>query len=264
MERDEKREAPELKPPRMLNLDTPLLSTKRLGVSVSRSTPCINSQGTSDRIPFSWEQAPGRPKNLQRCVDVPADSSLEHPPKWRHPWNDVDGNRDDGCDGDVEDGFFNEDDDHDGSFLDAMDMFSLSEAIDYIEKTSKAQKLDKLKLKSLESRNNESANFMIERFLPDATALTQSSSTLSSHLNKNSYLFKYPEKSVSVSQSRSESLSQVSRRGCGLETIFRWHIKNHICGVKRAATSVQIQCHIKRERHSSSVKRTIARPSNKT
>src|SRR3989442_4358 len=89
---------------RRLDFNLPLLSTRRLG-----GYPVTNSrialQGTSNGVPFCWEQA--------------------------------------------------EDD----------------------------RGLDRLNLESVESRGSESPNFMIERFLPDATALASSSALYASSKN---------------------------------------------------------------------------------
>lgn len=117
-----------------------------------------------------------------------------------------------------------------------MDVFSLSEAIDIVEKAEKAHKFsDELKLKQLkyeeeeeEERSNSgcnyklSSNFMMERFLPDATALA-ASSVLKLKLNHHGL-----------------SPQRVARRrqpfsppeGCGLDVLFPWRTKHQLCGVK--------------------------------
>lgn len=115
---------------------------------------------------------------------------------------------------------------------DVMDVFSLSEAIDMVEKAEIAHKFsDELKLKELklyedeeeeEERNNgnynRSSNFMIERFLPDATALA-ASSVLNHHAFSPQRVAKQPFSPP---------------KGCGLDVLFPWRIKHHhqLCGVK--------------------------------
>ncbi|XP_021683756.2 uncharacterized protein LOC110667269 [Hevea brasiliensis] len=73
----------------------------------------------------------------------------------------------DGCDVDVDDAEHKDD-----LFSDAVDVLSLTEAIDIVQKTESHHGLDKTNLESVESRGRKSSNFMIERFLPNALAVT--------------------------------------------------------------------------------------------
>ncbi|XP_038883247.1 uncharacterized protein LOC120074256 [Benincasa hispida] len=237
---------------RKLNFNAPLLTTRRPPANVgldrlSISTAArISSSTTSDRVPFCWEQVPGKPKEyVERChgsaheSDVTTPRPTLPPGWWRPPIQTRRNSRhlhcnDHGCEDNV-DGNNDNDDNSSGSgyvLSDAMDVLSLSEAIDIVEKAEKAHKFsNELKLKELklyeeeeeEERNNNSnynhsSNFMIERFLPDATALAASSV-----LNRHAF-----------------SPQRVSKRpfsppkGCGLDVLFPWRIKHHhqLCGVK--------------------------------
>ncbi|KAA0037732.1 hypothetical protein IC582_019988 [Cucumis melo] len=239
---------------RKLNFNAPLLTTRRPAanvdldrVSVSGSVR-ISLSTTSDRVPFCWEQAPGKPKEYaERChdsADHGGDATTPRPtlpPGWWRPPVQTrrnsrhlhcnDGHR---CDDnvDVDD---NNDENSSGSgyvLSDVMDVFSLSEAIDIVEKAEKARKFsDELNLKELklheeeeeeEERNNgnynRSSNFMIERFLPDATALAASSV-----LNRHAF-----------SPQRVAKRPFSPPKGCGLDVLFPWRIKHHhqLCGVK--------------------------------
>lgn len=83
---------------RKLNFNAPLLTTRRPAanvdldrVSVSGSVR-ISLSTTSDRVPFCWEQAPGKPKEYaERChdaVDHGGDSTTPRPtlpPGWWRP-----------------------------------------------------------------------------------------------------------------------------------------------------------------------------------
>ncbi|MCI57108.1 hypothetical protein A2U01_0078359, partial [Trifolium medium] len=56
----------DLRHPRKLNFNAPLLSTKRLSYSdLPVSSSLSNSLDTvqNTRVPFSWEQSPGKPKD---------------------------------------------------------------------------------------------------------------------------------------------------------------------------------------------------------
>lgn len=135
---------------------------------------------------------------------------------------------DHGCDDNVD----GDDDNSSGSgyvLSDGVDVLSLSEAIDIVEKAEIAHKFsDELKVKQLklyqqqeEERSNGSYNrsFMMERFLPDATALAAASSALNCH---------------AFSPQRVARRPLSPPKGCGLDVLFPWRIKYHhqLCGVK--------------------------------
>lgn len=246
--------------PRKLNFNAPLLSTRRIGGYTSEEV--VNSQGASDhRIPFSWEQAPGKPKDLERG-DI-HDGEDDYTPRPRlppcrwHPSIDATNNGyddqavindhlGDGCDGDADD----DDDNDDAAFSDAMDVFSLSEAIDIVTKAEKVDdELNGLKLKLAECRGNESPNFIIKRFLPDATALAESSAlNFSKSFNK-----KFPKP---CNYPEACGQSSASPKGCGLEILFPWRMKHKLCGIKspirQDSLNVQPQWRAKQKKHCSS------------
>lgn len=219
--------------PRMLNFNAPLLSTRRHVNPTSLELSCKNlhsvSRNTSDRIPFSWEQAPGKPKDLDTSSDNLHEQDTPRPklpPSWWHPPTDEptyddqtdDNYCDDGWDGDV-------DDRDDDVFSDAIDVFSLSEAIDIVERSQKkVDAIDCLKQKLAECRGgDETPNFIIQRFLPDATALAASSAL---------GLKYHPEASSDHQHGAVSTESYSSPKGCGLELFFPWRMKHKLCGVK--------------------------------
>ncbi|KAK7816618.1 hypothetical protein CFP56_043899 [Quercus suber] len=188
----ENEEAMNSKYPRKLNFNAPLLSIRRTGGYTDEEQSCTNSRGmlanaSDDRIPFSWEQAPGKPKDLDRA--------------------------------------------------------------------EKVQEFDSLKLKLAESRGSESPNFIIRRFLPDATALAASSAlAFSKSFNKR------PSRQCNCPEACELhpviGQSYDSPKGCGLEILFPWRMKHKICGVKspirQDSLKVQPQCREKPKKHSSS------------
>jgi hypothetical protein len=104
--------------PRKLNFNAPLLSTKRLSYSdLPVSSSLSNSVDTmqNTRVPFSWEQSPGKPKDLERGDSI-GDGDTPRPRLPPCLWRplkvaaepDVDigviaFDKDDGCDGDDDD-----------------------------------------------------------------------------------------------------------------------------------------------------------------
>ena len=289
----EKQEAMGSKYTRKLNFNAPLLSTRRIGGYTGEDQQsCTNSsQGvfgtkSDDRIPFSWELAPGKPKkDLERSTDIDEvyTPRPRPPPCLWHPAiesmnddyphddnNDAIDDVNDCCDVDIDFDFDVDVDvavavdvDDDAAFSDAMDdVFSLSEAIDIVTKAEKVHELDSLKLKLEESRGSESPNFIIRRFLPDATALAAASSGLafnSMSFNKRPSLPRQcncPETCEFHPVIR-QSSSYASPKGCGLETLFPWRMKRKLCGIKNpirheSLNVQQPQCRAKQKKHSSS------------
>ncbi|XVF55045.1 hypothetical protein PTKIN_Ptkin06aG0005200 [Pterospermum kingtungense] len=278
-------EAMEKKRPRKLNFNAPLLSTRRpAGGHVSDKLSRTNSLGgckdqSNNGIPFCWEQAPGKPKNLDTSynndIDEAAETPRPKPPpgRWRPvPKPATNGDHDhyhdhdEGCDGDVDDydnDDNNDDDDDDGVFSDAMEVLSLTQAMDIVEKKEKywhgscdglisksvePSDLDGLNLESFEhSDHYPSPNFIMERFLPDATALAASSSTSSTldmSKTKLPYLCNYSEQySPCVSQAviKRPSFSWPSPKSCGMEILLPWRMKHKLCGVKSPVKEIRSQ-----------------------
>ncbi|OMO84986.1 hypothetical protein CCACVL1_10499 [Corchorus capsularis] len=259
-------EVMEKKRPRKLNFNAPLLSTRRPALVVDHSfsdkVSCTNSQGgwkdSSNGIPFCWEQAPGKPKkNLERRNDVVDDAETPRPKPPPCRWRPVpDQNHDEGCDADVDD-FDDNDDDNDDVFSDAVEVLSLTEAIDIVEKAEKfhgyssdgfksKSDFDGVNLDSLEQSDHcPSPNFIIERFLPDATALA-AASALNMSKAKVPYLCNYSESPPCVSQAVIKRRLS-SPKGCGLEMLLPWRMKHKLCGVK---SPIKESCSIVQPRNS--------------
>ncbi|XP_027337248.1 uncharacterized protein LOC113850938 [Abrus precatorius] len=221
----------DLKRPRRLNLNAPLLSTRRLGNSLVADTSCSSNsvggiQNTSERVPFSWEKAPGKPKDIESRDDTHDGGTprLRLPPcHWFPPKK--------AAAADVDNGSSDEDDNKDDVFSDAMDVFSLSEALDIVQRkseTAHSDNNDGLRLKLQESNGYQSPTYMINRFLPDATALA-ASSTLHFPSNFEERVcdtWSYPECYPSGSARHSYASSP---KGCGLELLFPWRMKHKLC-----------------------------------
>lgn len=238
--------------PTALDLNAPILSTRR----PPQSSCCINKassrRGVSDGIPFSWEQAPGKPKKSINNVTASDSAKDADTPRPRPPPQmalRLKGYGDDDS-GDVS-SLNNEDD----VFSNAMDVFSLSEAIDILERAERPvhranDNIDQLKLKIAESCGKDaSPNFMINRFLPDASALAlaAASSALTNYhrhpsrsedetkdLNcckrQVSSSCRYKEQEVVSSRRSATTQASGAQRGCGMENIFLWRMKPRLCG----------------------------------
>lgn len=137
----------DFKRPRKLNFNAPLLSTKRLGYSGIAGPSCLsNSLDTAQdtRVPFSWEQAPGKPKDTGKSDRIHDGDTPQPrlPPCLWHPLKAaakpvVDNgvlafDQDVGCDGD------DDDDKKTNVFSDAVDVLSLSEAFNIIQQSETA------------------------------------------------------------------------------------------------------------------------------
>ncbi|KAK7349775.1 hypothetical protein VNO77_07429 [Canavalia gladiata] len=232
----------DFKRPRKLNLNAPLLSTRRLGNSLVADTSCSSNsaagavQNSSERVPFSWEKAPGKPKEMERIESTQDGGTprLRLPPCHRFPPKDAaeadEDNEDvtfqDQVDGSCDDG----DDNKDDFFSDAVDVFSLSEALDIVQKKSEnenSENNDGLRLKLAESNGYQSPTYMISRFLPDATALAASSAL--QFQEKTCDTCSYPECYLSGSARHSYASSP---KGCGLELLFPWRMKHKLCAME--------------------------------
>ncbi|GAV73591.1 DUF688 domain-containing protein [Cephalotus follicularis] len=247
--------------PTKLNLNAPLLSTRHHGGQIGEEMACTNSQGalqnTSERIPFCWELAPGKPKDSpsKHINNIETDTPRPKTPPGRwcptkvasfDDYGDDDivafSGIDDGFDGDVDD----DGDDNDDVFSKEIDVLSLTEAIDIVEKKEKHHGLECVKHSECPS-----PSFIIERFLPDAAALAASSTlNLSKDMNK-----KLPYSCVS----RQVARSYPSPKGCGLQVLFPRRLKHKLCGVKgpvcQGSSIVQPQCGPNQRKHGSSANR---------
>ncbi|MED6209376.1 hypothetical protein PIB30_054031, partial [Stylosanthes scabra] len=211
---------------RMLNFNAPLLSTRRAANSTVAGSSLGMLQSTS--VPFSWEQAPGKPKNQERSNsshfgdgDTPRlrlPPCLQHLPKAAADvLNSFD--QDDGCDGDNDE--------------------SSSNGV--------------LRLKLSESNDNadQCSSYMINRFLPDATALAASSSA---HFANNGFSKKGCDSRHSYASS--------SPKGCNsLQVLFPWRLKHKICSIKSPVMtcSTNVQNHqqsLRKKKHCPSLHKT--------
>lgn len=241
--------------PRALDLNAPILSTRRPPQSSCCISKASSRRGVSDGVPFAWEQAPGKPKKSIGDVAVgdstrDADAPRPHPPPRMvtklKGYGDGDG------DGGNISSLSNEED----VFSNAVDVFSLSEAIDILERAERPDhgpndNIDRLKLKIAESCGGDaSPNFMINRFLPDASALAlaAASSGLTNYHHHPSCSqdetkdFSCCKRRVSSScrykgegleSSRRSATTQATsgaQKGCGVENLFLWRMKPRFCG----------------------------------
>ncbi|KAM7263981.1 hypothetical protein ACFE04_001664 [Oxalis oulophora] len=230
--------------PRKLNFNAPLLSIRRPSDG-DRQNKDGKTAAYSDRVPFSWEQAPGKPKystgdTISEMGEVETPRPKPPPGHWR-PSNEtsfsdhVEEIRSLNCHGDFEN-------DHDDAFSDAMDVLSLTEAIDIVEKNGEEEKEEKnhhhrngLEGFHMETSKHKSPSpsFIIQRFLPDAAALAAAASS-TINLSRN-FSKKLNYKGCSLSERRGVSQRTIrtpSLKGCGLELLFPWRTKNRLCGVK--------------------------------
>lgn len=263
---EEEKEAVIGKCPGKLNFNAPLLSIRRPIGTNRLQIPNANSLRLSwdncERIPFSWEQTPGKPKDMTEASDTENIDNILPPKPPPGRWlpakealwecdNKVDSKREydeDGCqgDGDDEDRSAYEDCKDDDVSSNALDIFSLAQSVDTVETWDKLRRklmignLDKDDLKG-GGIGSHSPNFMIQRFLPDAKALAAASSALalSKDINEN----KYPKSNTStctgsitsVSRAinlRESKLSASNSKGCGLDIFFPWRLKPKPCGTK--------------------------------
>ncbi|CAJ1807504.1 unnamed protein product [Sphenostylis stenocarpa] len=249
---------------RNLSINAPLLSTKRFGFSGVADTYCSSSSLGSivpnTSVPFSWEQAPGKPKTMERSdgiydgdIDTPRlrpPPCLWHPPEEAAKAEVCNGvlafDQDDGCDGDNDD-----EDKKNDTFSDAMDVLSLSEALDIVQKaeTAHGKSNDGLRLKLAESNGCQSPTYMINRFLPDANALAASSDA---HISNDWKIYDTWSDEGYIKGSTGNSYVS-SPKGCGLKFLFSWLMKNKLCAIKSPVlpSSTNVQKH----RHSSKHKK---------
>lgn len=209
-----------------LHLHTPLLSTRRFAglprLNTKRSDSDIeHGCDTSRRIPFLWERVPGTPKfsdGQDHSTDEPPQPPKLPPGRLHHPCKE----------GDV--GHNNDDDDDNDAYLDAIDMVSFFESFG-TEDTGigGVSGLDS-KAVQLQSKGDHSPSFIMNRFLPAANALANSSKKSSKKVTKK----ESPKHPSSTSKLR---IGMVSHRpfsppkSCGL-VFFPWVLKQALCGSK--------------------------------
>lgn len=247
-----------------LNFNAPLLSTRRQHHNQISS----DTKESSNGIPFCWEQAPGKPKNLdRRSIDIEAETPRPKPPpgRWRRPpKQDHDHDHDQGCDADADVDVHIDYDNHD-VFSDDMEVLSLTEAIDIVEK--KEEMLLHYGYGSsseLDDDHHPSPNFIMERFLPDAAALAASSSSSTTLTNR----YNNSEQTTSPSPSPSPCVSQSppvikggssfswSPKRCGLEILLPWRMKmrHSLCGVKTPVKEIRSNINIMQPKTSCTTK----------
>ncbi|KAJ8446758.1 LOW QUALITY PROTEIN: hypothetical protein Cgig2_000769 [Carnegiea gigantea] len=235
------------KRPRMLNLNAPLLSTRRSTTTTLESKRTNSLHVSCERVPFSWEQSPGKPKDTVRGESLRyEDLPLPKPPpiRWREETysngcddiNIVD-NGDHGNEGEHDNEAINNNNNNcnDDAFSDGLDLFSLTSSLNPSERPDRDSARGDTDVESDIGGNNGSSspNFMIQRFLPAATALAASSL---SDLNANKHLM-YPSNNDITSMEGScvpRVAGQVfsTSKGCGFELLFPWRPKHRLSKIK--------------------------------
>lgn len=259
---------------RKLNFNAPLLSTKRLGYSDFAVPSCLTSSLDTVRIPFSWEQVPGTPKDSAR-VDSIDDVETPRPRLPPCLWRPIKVaaepdvgvlafDQDGGCDGDDDDDcdFNNKKTD---VFSDAFDALSLSEAFDIIQQSetkAHSDSNDGLRLNLEEFNREQSPTYMINRFLPDANALAASSVLHFSNDFDKKVCDTWNHDEVCLRCSGRNSCASSSPKGCGLGLLFSWGMKHKFCSIKSpvlpCSTNAQkCQHNSKHKKHCSSVHKNM-------
>ncbi|XP_048137735.1 uncharacterized protein LOC125315834 [Rhodamnia argentea] len=241
--------------PRALDLNAPILSTRRPPQSSCCISKASSRRGVRDGIPFSWEQAPGKPKTSIGDVAVGDSTRDADTPRPRPPPRMVTKPKGYGDGGDIS-SLSNEED----VFSNAVDVFSLSEAIDILEREERPDhrpndNIDQLKLRIAESSGGDlSPNFMINRFLPDASALASAamSSALTNYhhhpscsedetkdlsccTRQVSSSCRYKIEGLGSSRGSATTQASGAQKGCGMENLFLWRMKPRFCGVQKAS-----------------------------
>lgn len=263
MEEEEKETVNFEKCPGKLNFNAPLLSIRKTTGINRLQIPRANSLRVSwdncERIPFSWEQTPGKPKDMTEGSDTNNVDRIPPPKTPPGRWLPMKGallecdnkvglqcDYDDGCEGDVdEDGRSAYEDckDDDGDVSsNALDIFSLAQSVDTVETWGELRRklmngnIEKDDLKRGTGTGSHSPNFMIQRFLPDAKALAASSALA---IKENKYpisnsTLSVPRASISL---REPTFSTSNSKGCGLDIFLPWRSKYKLCGVKSPVIS---------------------------
>lgn len=250
-------------PKTKLDFNAPLLSTRPRPVRRSASSRTSRSFSATERVPFCWEQVPGKPKDMQQLTTTTQDHHWVMRPKlppcrWHPSSSSFDHlthstNGTDTCEVQLSDGFDADvnDDDENGMFSDAMDdMFSLSEAIDFVEKEAEKTEshrghgLDGFEAVTSDNHCEDYPDFIIQRFLPAATALAAASSAAND------------KKQMHINDEDDQKMRAYTGNGCGLEKLFTWRMKHKPCGIRSPvcqshnSSSVNLKCHQLKTRRS--------------
>lgn len=235
---------------RKLDFSAPLLSTRR---SSEKSFSCSNiippqlSIDIFNRVPFSWEQRPGKPKET---MGLTTNIEIVPPPKlppcmWHHTRKELlatsstatksyDGDIDNDDHGNYEDQDVRNIDNHD-VFSDALDVFSLGdESIDDMINETERRKSNKevVDEESYDWSTNKPAvpNFIIQRFLKDAKELA-----ISSALENNRK--KLLEDEQNGRRPCNFPHKAAAAASCGLDMFIPWRIKPKPCCVKNSVVA---------------------------
>ncbi|KAI4320093.1 hypothetical protein MLD38_033607 [Melastoma candidum] len=249
------------KNPGILNLNAPLLSTRRpffpSRQRLSTSSRPLSPPPPHQCIPFSWELTPGLPK----LIDCPPSSDSfndyaphggfftprPRPPPGRYLSSRRHIRRMSLCDRDeLDDASYyccydnptSRPDSLSASNINAVDTFSLSEAIDALEKAEvDASDSNPSALKRMaETAEGSSPSFMINRFLPDANALAASSALRyysSSSSSWNNKTRRQGSQGSYSSRDEGDEEGEVrwwSSKACGMERVLQWGMKPRLCG----------------------------------
>ncbi|KAK6779774.1 hypothetical protein RDI58_021958 [Solanum bulbocastanum] len=231
---------------RKLDFSAPLLSTRR---SSEKSFSCPNQLSIDifDRVPFSWEQSPGKPKEMRLATNIEIVPPPKLPPCMWHATKDqllgtsstttTTKSYDEVYDGDIDN------DDHDvirnidnhDAFSDALDVFSLGdESIDdMINDETEYRKSNKevVHEECYDWCTNKPAvpNFIIQRFLKDAKELA-----ISSALENNRKKLLEDEQ---INGRRTYNFSPKATVSCGFDMFIPWRIKPKPCCVKNSVVA---------------------------
>ncbi|KAK9699178.1 hypothetical protein RND81_08G157700 [Saponaria officinalis] len=212
--------------PSKLDLNAPLLSARRSNIAAMSSLEITRSgslNGSCHRVPFLWEQTPGKPKDSAVVEDSGLPLPKPPPVSWQSERDTSD---------ELEEREY--DDSDDGGFSDAIDLFSLAGSLNTASERLEEEDDDN------ETDNDDknemlSPSFMIERFLPAATALAASSL---SALAGDKQVKPMCGSTRIVTTKEGSCVPKVARKTysspkkCGLEMLFPWRVKHRVCGIK--------------------------------
>ncbi|XP_060202177.1 uncharacterized protein LOC132630632 [Lycium barbarum] len=227
---------------RKLDFSAPLLSTRRpieKSLSSSNNIPPQLSLDIFNRVPFSWEQSPGKPKEMvTNIIEIVPPPKL--PPCMWHTRKELATSTtisyDEVCDGDIdnddhdnyEDDARNIIDNHD-VFSDALDVFSLGESIDDMIETDYRESNTSTNKEVVEEPyyyKPSVPNFIIQRFLQDAKELAISTALENSR-----------KKLLEDEQNGRPCNFSPKAASCGFDMFIPWKIKHKPCCVKNSVVA---------------------------
>lgn len=215
--------------PRKLDFSAPLLSTRR---SSEKSLSCPNQLSIDifNRVPFSWEQSPGKPKEMRLTTNIEIVPPPKLPPcMWRHTRKDqLLGTTSSTTTTTKSYDEVHDVDNHD-VYSDALDVFSLGdESNDETEYRKSNNELVVHEECNYDWSTNKPAvpNFIIQRFLKDAKVLAISS-TLENRLQEDEQ----------INGRRKCNFSPKATVSCGLDMFIPWRIKPKPCCVKNSVVA---------------------------